>query len=97
MNKSIETGDIRHLLAESMFAVRNGKLSVDKATGIAALAKELNNNMAVEIKLHQVNSQLMSEGRKMAELTHFGRAVIADAPHLPTEIEHKPEFEPQEK
>lgn len=91
------TGDIRRLLADTLADLKSGDLSVDRGMAIAAVGKVMNDSLATEIKLHQVNNTLLESGRKMAELTHLGRAVIADAPQLPSEIEHKPQFEPQDK
>lgn len=95
------TGDIRRLLAETMADIRSGEISVEQGNAIASLGKTLNDSMAVEIKMIRTNTELMQIGKQMAEFTHLGKTVIDDAPFVPTDgnsrLEHKPQFEPQDK
>ena len=79
MNEVINTaGDLRRLMAQTMADIRSGDVSVDKATCIAALAKEINSSLLAECKVAKVRMDILATGKTMGEVTHLGKMLIGD-------------------
>ena len=72
------SGDIRRLLAETMYQVRSGEVAPSVGLTIAALSKALTDNMQVEINIHKVNILLLGSGRRIAEATEMGKFLIGE-------------------
>jgi hypothetical protein len=78
------SGDVRRILAQTMIDVKDGSLEVSRGLAVASLAKELNNNLQVEVNIAKVRVSVAASGKNMGEVTEMGRLVIEDAGSVPT-------------
>jgi len=85
LNEVIRTsGDLRRFIAQSMSDVRSGDLSIDKATCIAQLSKEITSSLQAEVNAAKVKVALMQSGTDIGKITHLGKLVIEDEGSVPT-------------
>ena len=72
-------GDARRMLLETIQAVRDGDLDASKGATIAALMKEVNSNIQVEINQAKMVLAADKEGHSFGRMTGMGQKVIANA------------------
>lgn len=72
------TGDLRRNLGDILVAVAKGDIDVSRAQAAAAVAKEINSSMLVEINAAKVNIAMTNAGKNMGEVRHMGKMLIGD-------------------
>lgn len=72
-------GDARRMLLETIQAVREGELDTSKGTVIAALMKEVNSNIQVEINQAKMVIMANKEGHNFGRMVGMGQKVIGNA------------------
>ena len=72
------SGDIRRMLAESMYAVKTGSMKASDGLALAAIAKEINGSLQVELNVIKVHMQLRKEGLSHMKIANMGKLEIGD-------------------
>jgi len=68
MGKITTVGELRDYLAQTIIAVGNGMIDVDKAKNITKLAAQINESFYSEIKVAKVMTELGNVADKMGRL-----------------------------
>jgi len=68
MAKIATTGQLRQFLADTLLAVRDGKMDTDKARNITKLAAQINESIYSEIKTARIMEDLGREVAGLGEL-----------------------------
>jgi hypothetical protein len=72
------SGDIRRMLAEAMYAVKTGSMKASDGMALAAMSKEINGSMQVELNVIKVHAQLRKEGLSHMKIANMGKLEIGD-------------------
>lgn len=72
-------GDARRMLLETIQSVRDGTLETSKGMTVAALMKEVNTNIQVEINQAKMVIAAQKEGHDFGRMVGMGQKVIGNA------------------
>lgn len=71
-------GDARRMLLETIQSVRDGSLETGKGMTVAALMKEVNSNIQVEINQAKMVIAAQKEGHDFGRIVGMGQKVIGN-------------------
>ena len=77
-NQVMSFGDFRRAIINDIAAVRTGDLDVSKAGAIAALYKEVNSNIQVEINAAKMSLATEDKAHTFGKLVGMGRRLIGN-------------------
>ena len=80
INKIDSFGDSRRFILETMIALRDGEIEVNKGMAIAANMKVLNDNIQMEINAAKLCLLAQREGHNFGSIVQMGKKLIGNDP-----------------